>query len=191
MPKIIAQFSGKLPEITVVITDYDRYAEVEQVLRQGKADVGLTSLPTTAEFETWEIFRDEFVALLPPGTLHPDMPLSWEELAKYPKILNLRSVQHNKAVRDHLLQFGQTLQVDYEVREDSTILSMVEQGLGATVMARLAAEPVPGGIQVRSLPVPLERAIGVAILADALLPREVFAFLDILREIAPTGHTIT
>lgn len=113
------------------ITDYDRYAEVEQALQQGKADVRLTSLPTTAEFETWELFRDEFVALLSPGSLHLEMPLSWEELAKYPKILNLRSVQHNKAVRDHLLQFGQTFQVDYEVREDSTILSMVKQGLGA------------------------------------------------------------
>jgi DNA-binding transcriptional LysR family regulator len=59
---------------------------------------------------------------------------------------------------------------------------MVRQGLGSTVIARLAAEPIPEGIQVRSLPVPLERVIGVAILADALLPREAFAFLDILKE---------
>lgn len=59
---------------------------------------------------------------------------------------------------------------------------MVKQGLGATVMARLTAEPVPDGIQVKSLPVPLERVIGVATLADALLSREVFAFLDILKD---------
>ena len=182
LPKIIAQFRGKFPEISVVITDYDRYAEVEQALREGKADVGLTILPTTAEFETWELFRDEFVALLPPGALHPNMPPSWEELVNYPMILNTRSVQHNRVVHNHLLQFGQTLKVDYEVREDSTILSMVKQGLGATVMARLAAEPVPDGIQVKSLPVPLERVIAVATLADALLSREVFAFLDILKD---------
>lgn len=182
LPKIIAQFRGKFPEISVVITDYDRYAEVEQALREGRADVGLTILPTTAEFETWELFRDEFVALLPPRALHPDMPLSWEELVNYSMILNLRSAQHNRVVHNHLLQFGQTLKVDYEVREDSTILSMVKQGLGATVMARLAAEPVPDGIQVKSLPVPLERVIGVATLADTLLSREVFAFLDILKD---------
>lgn len=190
LPEIIAQFRGKFPEINVAIADYDRYAEVEQALREGKADVGLTILPTTAEFETWELFRDEFVALLPPGTLHPDMPLSWEELTNYPMILNLRSVQHNRVVHDHLLQFGQILKVEYEVREDSTILSMVKQSLGATVIAQLAAEPIPDGIQVRSLPVPLERIIGVAILADVLLSREVFAFLDILRHgIVPTNGT--
>lgn len=103
LPEMIAQFRGKFPEIRVVITDYDRYAEVEQALREGKADVGLTILPTTAEFETWELFRDEFVALLPPRALHPDMPLSWEELVNYSMILNLRSAQHNRVVHDHLL----------------------------------------------------------------------------------------
>ncbi len=181
LPELVVQFRSKFPEISVVITDYDRYADVEQALQEGKADVGLTALPTKAEFETWELLRDEFVALLPPGSLHSDTPLSWENLANYPMLLNVRSVQNNRAVHEHLLRFGQTLKIDYEVREDSTVLSMVKQGLGATIMARLAAEPIPNGIQVKSLPVPLERVIGVAILTDTLLAREVFAFLDILK----------
>jgi DNA-binding transcriptional LysR family regulator len=58
---------------------------------------------------------------------------------------------------------------------------MVMQGLGVSVIARLAAQPVPPGIQVRSLPVPLERIIQVAVLADALLPPSVYAFLDALK----------
>jgi DNA-binding transcriptional LysR family regulator len=181
LPKVIARFREKLPTISVVMTEYDRYAQVEQALREGQADVGFTLLPTTREFETWELFRDEFVALLPPKSIVAGESLSWEQLAKYPMIVNLRSPQHNKTVSVHFLQFGQILKVDYELREDSTILSMVKQGLGATVMARLAAEPILEEIEVRSLPVPLERVIGVAILADALLPRAVFAFLDILK----------
>ena len=181
LPTVIARFRDKFPTISVVITEYDRYAEVEQGLREGQADIGFTLLPTTTEFETWELFRDEFVALLPPKSIAPGESLSWEQLAKYPMIVNLRSPQHNKAVNAHFLQFGQTLKVDYELREDSTILSMVKQGLGATVMARLAAEPIPERIEMRSLPVPLERVIGVVILADALLPRAVFSFLDILK----------
>ncbi|KAB8319709.1 LysR family transcriptional regulator [Tolypothrix campylonemoides VB511288] len=181
LPKVIARFREKFPTISVVMTECDRYAEVEQALREGQADVGFTLLPTTTEFETWELFRDEFVALLPPGSIAPGVPLSWEQLAKYPMIVNLRSPLHNKTVSAHFLQFGQTLKIDYELREDSTILSMVKQGLGATVMARLAAEPILEQIEVRSLPVPLERVIGVAILADALLPRAAFAFLDIFK----------
>ncbi|NMF64842.1 LysR family transcriptional regulator [Brasilonema octagenarum UFV-OR1] len=181
LPEVIARFREKFPKISVVITEYDRYAEVEQALRENHADVGFTLLPTTTEFDTRELFRDEFVALLPPKSIAPNESLSWEQLAGYPMIVNIRSPQHNKTVSAHLLKFGQTLKVDYEVREDSTILSMVKQGLGATVMPRLAAEPIPELIEARSLPVPLERIIGVAILENALLPRGVFAFLDVLK----------
>ncbi|MBD2104481.1 LysR family transcriptional regulator [Leptolyngbya sp. FACHB-261] len=180
LPSVIAQFRSKFPTMSVVIIECDRYAEIEQALRQGQAEVGFTTLPTTPEFEGWELLRDEFVALLPPAP-RQEAPLTWEQLAEYPMIVNLRSPLHNQTVNDHLSQFGQTLRVDYEVREDSTILSMVKQGLGATVIAQLAAEPIPAEIQVKSLPVPLERVIGIVTLADALLPRAVFGFLDTVK----------
>lgn len=181
LPEVIVRFRHKFPLISVAIAEYDRYGEVEQALREGQADIGFTSLPTTAEFEAWELFRDEFVVLLPPGTIEPEVTLSWEQLTTYPMIVNLRSPQHNRTIYDHLRQFGQTLKIDYEVREDSTIVSMVKQGLGATVIARLAAEPIPEEVQIKPLPVPLERVIGVAVLADALHPPAVFAFLEQLQ----------
>ncbi|MBD0343971.1 MAG: LysR family transcriptional regulator [Coleofasciculus sp. Co-bin14] len=181
LPEVIVRFRDKFPTISVAIAEYDRYAEVEQALREGSSDIGFTSVPTTDEFEVWELFRDEFVALLPPGTPEEDVSLTWEQLTSYPMIMNLRSVQLNKAVRDHLLKFGYALKLDYEVREDSTISGMVKQGLGATIIPLLAAEPIPEGVQVRRLPVPLERSIGVAMLADALHTPAIFAFLDILK----------
>jgi len=181
LPEVIARFRKEFPTISVVIAEYTLYAEVEQELRQGRADVGFTSLPTTAEFEVWELLQDEFVALLPPGVLNQDACLSWEQLMDYPMIMNPCTHQLRRIVSHHLAQFGHTLKVDYEVREDSTIISMVRQGLGATVFPRLAAEPIPEGVQVRSLPVPLARTIGVAVIADALHPPAVFAFLDTLK----------
>jgi DNA-binding transcriptional LysR family regulator len=71
--------------------------------------------------------------------------------------------------------------VAYEIKEDSTIVSMVAQGLGAAVLPHLAAMPIPNSVQVRSLPVPLERMIGAAILSNNLQVPAVFAFLDVLR----------
>jgi DNA-binding transcriptional LysR family regulator len=183
LPEVIARFRDKFPTINVVIHEYDRYAEVEQALQDHQADVGFTFLPTTAEFEAWELFREEFVVLLPPGTLDETTSPSWSQLANYSMIMNLRNARHNKIIRDHFAQFGQTLKVDYEVREDSTIIGMVKQRLGATIMARLVAEPIPKEIQVRSLPVPLERVIGVVILTDALLPKEIFLFIDTLKQV--------
>ncbi|HEY9607231.1 MAG TPA: LysR substrate-binding domain-containing protein, partial [Allocoleopsis sp.] len=84
-------------------------------------------------------------------------------------------------IRNHLRESEYPLNITYEVREDSTIVSMVMQGLGAAILPRLAAEPVPPCIQVCRLPIPLERIIGVAVLADRLQTPGVFAFLDALR----------
>lgn len=185
LPEVIVRFRRRFPTIKVSIEEYAYYANVEQALREGKADIGLTLLPTASEFEVWELFRDEFVALLPPTPTLEGTALSWEQLVSYPMIMNpvAHPHRHTQMVQDHLSQFGYSLKVDYEIQEDSTILNMVKQGLGATVLARMAAEPIPAEIQVRNLQVPIERIIGVAVLANALLPQAVFVFLDMVRAV--------
>lgn len=195
LPGVISQFRRVHPRLTVEISELDRYALVEQSLREGQADLGFTLLPTSPEFQSWEIFREEFVALLPPdeGALsakEKQNSLTWEELVSYSRIVNLRSTQHNDLVGEHLAHFGHHLPADYEVREDSTLMNMIKKGLGAAVLARLEAEPVPAGVRVRSLPEPLERVVGVAILENAVLPRAVFAFLDVLLAL-PTQVSIS
>ncbi|MEO1621904.1 MAG: LysR family transcriptional regulator [Cyanobacteria bacterium J06632_3] len=178
LPGVIARFRQSHPTLTVEIAEYDRYVEVEQALQAGQADVGFTVLPTSSDFQTWELFRDDFVALLPPG--EDDGSMTWEQLTSYSRAANKRSIQHNNLVEQHLAKFGYHLPIDYAVREDSTLMGLVVKGLGAAVLSRLEAEPIPTGVRVRSLPEPLERIVGVAILESAVLPRAVFAFLDVL-----------
>ena len=180
LPDVISRFQQLHPGIAVEMAEYDLYTEAEQALRDGQADLCFTKLPAPAEFQSWELFREEFVALLPPQVEDLEDPLTWEQLISYSRVANKRSSLHNRWVEDHLRRFGYELPVDYEVREDSTLMSMVEKGLGAAVLARLEAEPIPSGVRVRSLPVPLERVVGVAMLANAVLPRAVFIFLDVL-----------
>lgn len=186
LPDAIVRFRQQFPLVTVIVRDCEHYPEVEQLLQAGQAEIGLTLLPTTAEFEAWELIRDEFVALLPANTLAPTAALTWEQLVSYPMIMTPLTAPylHTRTIKAHLAQFGYALNVAYEVQEDSTIIGMVKRGLGASVMARLAAEPIPEGIQVHSLPSPLERSIGVAIRKDVLLSRAVFAFLDVLKAVA-------
>jgi DNA-binding transcriptional LysR family regulator len=185
LPTVIAQFRKSYATIRVSLNEYDLYNDVEQALRSGRADVGCTTLPAGADFQVWTEFPDEFVALLPPDSLPEDAPLTWETLTQFPMIMGVSTMprRHTRDVQNHLNRFGHRLTVAYEVREDSTIISMVRQGLGATIMARLAAIPVPDDIIMRPLPVPLERTIGAITLADALLPRAAFAFLDTLKQV--------
>lgn len=182
LPSAIAQFRRRCPGITVNILEHFDHLNVEQALREGRADVGFTHLPTSAELDIWEILRDEYVVLLPPTPKFKITQCTWEQLFAYPLILPSTNNACFTTIRNHLLSVGFHLDnVAYQVNEDSTAVGMVLQGLGAAIMPRLAAEPIPSAIQVCSLPVPLERVIGVAVLANTLLSPSVFAFLDTLR----------
>ncbi|NJN85252.1 MAG: LysR family transcriptional regulator [Leptolyngbyaceae cyanobacterium SL_7_1] len=185
LPEVIAQFAAAFPMVNVAITEHYVYSELEQALRDGQADLGFTILPTANDFDVWGSLQDEFVALLPPDSLKQSETLTWEKLIAYPMIMTPSSTphRHTKVIIKHLAQYELSLNVAYEVQQDSTVISMVRRGLGATIMARLAAEPIPDEIQVRSLPNPLYRTIGVIIAKNTLLPRSAFAFLDVLKRV--------
>lgn len=125
--------------------------------------------------------RDEFVVLFPPGFAPTSTKLSWEELTTYPLIMAPAGDGCDAMVYAHCSKHGIALHATYQIRSDATIVNMVAQGLGAAISPRLAAEPIPAGVHVYSLPVPLFRVISVAVLADALLSPAAFAFLDILK----------
>ena len=174
LPVAIAQFRKRFPGIAVTIEEHEDYDGVEQALRDGEIDAGFTYLPAPAELEAWELIRDEFIVLLPPQADQTEV-ITWEQLAQYPIIMYPEQDGSSRQLVNHFHQHGQTLKVAYRVREDSTTVRMVQQGLGATVMPRLAAEPVPSDV-------PIARIIGIAVLANGLHPPAVFAFLDFLKE---------
>lgn len=180
LPPLIARFCQRFPNVAVTLTE-DEPTGVEQALREGRVDLGLVALPRgSEELETWELARDEFVVLLPPSAEPVPERLTWDDLADYAFIL-YNYAECTSAVREHWAKWGQTIRVAHEIKQDSTIVSMVSQGLGAAVLPRLAALPIPPEVQVRSLPEPLDRVIGVAVLANVLHSPAVFAFLDLLR----------
>lgn len=190
LPEVVAQFRRQFPAIDVLITEHYGHLDVDQALRESRADIGFTYLPASEDLEAWELFRDEYVAILPPAPEPVDARpgvawIQWDELSQHPLILapeggGCSSSMH---ILQHLLRLGHVPNIAHRVREDSTIVGMVTQGLGATIMPRLAAQPIPPDVRVYSLPVRLERVIGAATLAEALLSPAVFAFLDILKQV--------
>ncbi len=179
LPANIARFRKQFPHVEVTIAELDP-AGVEQSLREGQTDIGLIPLPRSEEFKTLEIAQDEYVVLLPKTEVLPPKSLTWEDLASYSFIL-FNYAECTSAVRDHWAQCGQPFEVGYVIKEDSTIVSMVAQGLGAAVLPRLAALPIPEGVYVRSLPVRLNRIIGAATLVNTPLAPAVKMFLDVLQ----------
>lgn len=180
LPPLIAQFGRQFPEIEVSVSEVDDDMEIENFLHGGKADIGLIHLCCSKKLETWEIYQDEYVVLLPSDRDLSQTKLSWQQLAQYPLIISSVGSCDRK-VRDYLQRSPQTVNIAYKMREDSTILSMAIQGLGAAIVPLLAATPVPPQLQVYSLPSPLKRIIKTAVLKDALHTPAVYAFLATLK----------
>lgn len=186
LPTAIAQFGQRYPDVTVTIVECSEHLDAEEMLRDGRADLGFIYLPNSDEFQTWEILQDEYVVLLPPTLQLPHYRLTWEELSQLPLIVPPEDQPCDIELYKHFTIYAPTLNVAHKINQDSTIVSMVMQGLGVGILPRLAAEPLPQGIQVRSLPVPFKRVIGVAMLSSTLHVPAVYAFLDVLKHLSPS-----
>ncbi len=187
LPPLIAQFRRSFPQVEVSLMEDDP-ATIEQALRQSQVDIGLIPLPRSSEdLDTWEIARDEFVLLLPPSMAQLPPRPSWQDLEDCNFIL-LNYAECTSAVREHWQRADLDMKETHVIREDSTIVSMVSQDLGVAVLPRLAALPVPEGVEVRPLPVTLERSIGAAIASNVLHSAAVFLFLDLLRGTGQFAH---
>jgi DNA-binding transcriptional LysR family regulator len=188
LPALIAQFRRQFPLIKVNLIDLEEHFEIETILRSGQGDIGIVDLPCSQEFETWEIYRDEYVVLLPRSLKLNQTQLTWEQLAAYPLIISANNSCSLK-IRQSLQRSPKPVNIAYEMKQDSAMASMAMQGLGAAILPQLAAEPVSERLKVYSLPVPLERIIKAAVLKDALHTPAVFAFLDVLKNYTCSSRT--
>jgi len=178
---VIARLQTRYPGINTIIIELDEIQDLQQALLQGHADISVAELLPGPEFDTIKILEDEYVALLPPTAgLRNAQLTAWEDLAPYP-IITSSIKSCSVRITQELNQAPIPLEIAYSIREDSTAISMVRQGLGVALLPRLAAEPIPEGIQVCRLPFPLSRHIGVSMIKDALHIPAVYAFLDALR----------
>jgi len=182
LPMVIAQFRNLHPDVSVSIIERPDYLDIEQCLREGRADIGITYLPTGEEFEAWELLRDDYLVLLPPATTLRHSSISWEDLAQFP-LVQLPCLPCARMLHEHLKTVAPPMNTACDIQEDSTIVSMVMQNLGVAILPQLAAEPIPPEIIVHKLPTPLQRVMGAAVLSTALHVPAVFAFLDLLKKL--------
>lgn len=186
LPKAIARFQHKHPALGVSITELFGYPEVEAELQAGRADVGFTYLPTGDEFDVCELLRDEYVVLVSDATARKLPPVITPDcLLSHPLISTPSNCGCRILLDRHFHALGLTFRPNYEVKEDSTIASMVAQGLGVALIPRLAIEPVPAGVQLLRLSKPIERIVGLAMLSEVDHPPPVYAFWEAVVSLKP------
>ena len=162
LPNMICAFQKDYPNIDFEILMGD-YPEIEQWILQGRADYGFLHLPTRPELKVMELARDELMAVLPEE--HPlarleKVPVT--ALAEQPFILLDKAGDRDREVMQVFELAGAAPRVRFTTLDDYAVMSMVEHGLGVSILPQLILRRIPYRIALRPLAQPAFRRIGLA-----------------------------
>jgi len=185
LPKIRAGFKLKYPQIEVTIIEEKDCPQVEQMVCEGKADIGITILPTSKDLTTIEVLRDNYIVLLPPNfkLLEGDDCITWAQLLAMPIISYPDRNTCFKQIKSYFATAGHEFKPAEQVRESDTIVSLVATGSGAAILPQLSVFHIPDGVTMHQLPQPLQRRVVAATPKDSDLSHAVWAFTDFLQQL--------
>lgn len=135
LPEIIRAFWQEHPNIQIVLHQGD-YTSIPEWVRTGAVDFGFVNPHAVKGMETTIIKSGEFRAVLPKN--HPlaeKKSLVLEDLAEEPFLL-LEEGVYSKPL-ETFRAAGITPNVKLRIHDDYSILSMVEQGLGVSILTEL------------------------------------------------------
>ncbi len=155
LPKVLQEYHALYPEVTFdiqvgtsTLTDW---------LLKGAVDLALGDPVRCRGFRWLPLMDDPYFAVLPESLAPEGNSISQEELAIYPFVMAPMNAL------DSYLSVCPANQLRVNCDDDSTLLSMVAQGIGVTAMPRLCLQRLPENVRILELTPPTKRVLGVAL----------------------------
>ncbi|MBQ9015193.1 MAG: LysR family transcriptional regulator [Firmicutes bacterium] len=194
LPQLMRSFRETYPEVNFVLRQSE-YASIHEDLLAGRVDLGFISIgagPADGSMDSaaggapgiypdlqmQKLYDDEMVAVLPPE--HPlarRKRISLADLADETFILMDEGAEYNTAL-EGFRRAGLTPNIGYEVYDDYTIMSMIRQGLGVSLLFRRVVHGFSEGVAVRELSARLTRPVYLAWKNRDTLPIAARRFAD-------------
>ena len=148
LPNIIKAFQKDYPDIDYELLLGD-YTEIEEWIAEGRVDCGFLRLPANSDFDTIFLERDRLLAVI-----SENHPLAGCE--RFP-------VKALCGEPFMLLEKGAKAEISETTWDDYAVMSMVESGLGISILPKLILKRIPYRIAAKELDVPAYRDIGLAL----------------------------
>lgn len=178
LPNIIKEFQKSYPNIDYELLLGD-YTEIEQWILEGRVDCGFLILPVKAELETIFLEQDRLLAVLP-----GEHPLAGCEKFPVAALCDDPFMLLEKGGKTEISEIfeknGISPQIRFTTWDDYAIMSMVESGLGISILPELILQRIPYRIAVKELDVPAYRSIGLAMKSQKTASVAVKRFLEYL-----------
>lgn len=179
LPNIIKEFQKDYPNIDYELLLGD-YTEIEKWIDEGRVDCGFLRLSANQDFETIFLEQDKLLAIIPEN--HP-----LKECDKFPvkalcdKPFMLLEKGAKAEISEIFERCNLTPNVHFTTWDDYAVMSMVECGLGISILPELILKRVPYRIIAKELDVPAYRNIGLALKSKKNASLAVKRFLDYLQ----------
>lgn len=184
LPQVLQEFGRAWPDLTVEV--YDNSAtEIAEHVQAGRAEFGLTIVSANRwDLEITPLLKEPFVLVCPLD--HPFAgrdAVNWSELEGIPLVRVSAQTGNRVLIDDALGSRREQMRWRYECQHVATAVSMVQAGLGLTVVPRLALERAgPATVATVGLRNPgITRTIGIIEKRGLPLSPAASALLEIIR----------
>lgn len=180
LPGIIKQFWSEHPNVQLVLHQGD-YSSICEWVRTGAIDFGFVNPKAVKGLETHIIKSGEFLAVFPVG--HPlaeKETVSLQDLADEPYLL-LEEGAYSEPL-DAFQTAGIKPNIRLTIHDDYSIMSMIEQGLGYSILAELVLHRTDYHIVARSVVPPIIRTLALVMKDKNSLPIAAKAFMKYLMQ---------
>lgn len=180
LPRLIKDFKEKYPEVHFELHQGE-YTVISNWIKEGTVDFGFVNPDAVSKLTTVPLQEDELLAVLPAN--HPltaSTKVSLKELTKEPYIL-----LEEGEISEPLTIFKQNNfepNIHYRVHDDYAIMSMIEQGLGISILPKLVLSRCRYHIVTKSIHPPVVRTISLAYKDKRVLPIASRYFIDFIIE---------
>ena len=179
LPNIIKEFQKDYPHIDYELLLGD-YTEIEEWILEGRVDCGFLRLPTHPELETEFLEQDKLMAVIPENHhLANCEKFPVTALCDDPFMLLEKGAKAE--VSEIFEKYGLMPKVHFTTWDDYAIMSMVESGLGISILPQLILKRIPYKIVAKELDVPAYRNIGLALRNKKTASLAVKRFMDYLQ----------
>ena len=159
LPGIIRKFWTEYPNVQLVLHQGD-YTSICDWVQTGMVDFGFVNPAAAKGLETRTLQTDPFVAVLPKAHPLAQKPsVSLRELADEPYLL-LEEGCYSEPL-EAFRKAGISPNVRLTMHDDYSIMSMVEQGLGYSLLAELVLQKTAYDVAVRPVKEPILRTMAL------------------------------
>lgn len=180
MPKLLKEFQALYPGVEFVIHQGD-YTSIQNWIKTGAVDFGFVNPKAVNGLQTIPLKEGIMLAVFPEHHALAQkeiVPLS--ELAEEPFILLEEG--HYYEPLEAFEQIGKRPNIKYTIHDDYAIMTMVEAGLGISILAELVLRRTNYRLLLRKTEPPVYRTIAIGYRDVYSLPIASKRFLEYLKE---------